>query len=152
MVTYVLSISGYSASSLHCCWSVITSTDSTSSVPRTLSIQHCSECCKCFLLAVLPCYNLSGLLKSFSTRANWPQTLLNKQSTWPSTENLSSPFSITFIICFSPMAIFPSVLMPVLIHKKEVVPLYNASVILLFISSSLNPGLYLWRMTCTYPK
>ena len=52
-----------------------------------------------------------------------------------------------FIICFSPMAIFSSVLMPVLIYKKEVVPLYNASVILLFISSSLNPGLYLWRMT-----
>ena len=45
------------------------------------------------------------------------------------------------------MAIFSSVLMPVLIYKKEVVPLYNASVILLFISSSLNPGLYLWRMT-----
>ena len=52
-----------------------------------------------------------------------------------------------FIIFFSPMAIFSSVLMPVLIYKKEVVPLYNASVILLFISSSLNPGLYLWRMT-----
>ena len=31
-----------------------------------------------------------------------------------------------FIIFFSPMAIFSSVLMPVLIYKKEVVPLYNA--------------------------
>ena len=57
-----------------------------------------------------------------------------------------------FVISFSPMAIFSSVLIPVLIYKKEVVPLYNASVILLFISSSLNPGLYLWRMTCTYSK
>ena len=57
-----------------------------------------------------------------------------------------------FIICFLPMAIFSSVLMPVLLYKKEMVTLYNASVIWLFISSSLNPSHYLWRMTCTYPK
>ena len=37
-VLTILSISGYSASSLHCCWSVITPTDSTSSVPCTLSV------------------------------------------------------------------------------------------------------------------
>ena len=119
-----------------------------------------------FLLAVLHCYNLSGLLQSFSNNSRTSATN-PLERIGPKRYSTSNPhvqvqkkiclhYSLSivaiFVISFSPMAIFSSVLVPVLIYKKEVVPLYNASVILLFISSSLNPGLYLWRMTCTYPK
>lgn len=37
-------------------------------------------------------------------------------------------------------------LMPVLDNEKETVPLLNFSFLLVFMSSSLNPVLYLWGM------
>ena len=50
-----------------------------------------------------------------------------------------------FLICYLPMAISFG-LIPVLNSEKETVPLLNFSFLLVFMSSSLNPALYLWRM------
>ena len=50
-----------------------------------------------------------------------------------------------FLICYLPMAISFG-LIPVLNCEKETVPLLNFSFLLVFMSSSLNPVLYLWRM------
>ena len=50
-----------------------------------------------------------------------------------------------FLICYLPMAISFG-LIPVLNYEKETVPLLNFSFLLAFMSSSLNPVLYLWRM------
>ena len=50
-----------------------------------------------------------------------------------------------FLICYLPMAISFG-LIPVLNYEKETVPLLNFSFLLVFMSSSLNPALYLWRM------
>ena len=50
-----------------------------------------------------------------------------------------------FLICYLPMAITFG-LIPVLNYEKETVPLLHFSFLLVFMSSSLNPALYLWRM------
>ena len=50
-----------------------------------------------------------------------------------------------FLICYLPIAISFG-LIPVLNYEKETVPLLNFSFLLAFMSSSLNPVLYLWRM------
>ena len=50
-----------------------------------------------------------------------------------------------FLICYLPIAISFG-LIPVLNYEKESVPLLNFSFLLAFMSSSLNPVLYLWRM------
>jgi len=50
-----------------------------------------------------------------------------------------------FLICYLPMAISFG-LIPVLNYEKETLPLLNFSFLLAFMSSSLNPVLYLWRM------
>ena len=50
-----------------------------------------------------------------------------------------------FLISYLPIAISFG-LIPVLNYEKETVPLLNFSFLLAFMSSSLNPVLYLWRM------
>ncbi|CAH3168365.1 unnamed protein product [Porites lobata] len=50
-----------------------------------------------------------------------------------------------FLICYLPIAISFG-LIPVLNYEKESLPLLNFSFLLVFMSSSLNPALYLWRM------
>ena len=50
-----------------------------------------------------------------------------------------------FLICYLPISITFG-LIPVLNYEKETVPLLNFSFLLAFMSSSLNPVLYLWRM------
>ena len=50
-----------------------------------------------------------------------------------------------FLICYLPISITFG-LIPVLNYEKETVPLLNFSFLLAFMSSSLNPALYLWRM------
>ena len=50
-----------------------------------------------------------------------------------------------FLICYLPMAISFG-LTPVLNNEKETLPLLSFSFLLVFMSSSLNPALYLWRM------
>ena len=52
---------------------------------------------------------------------------------------------LLFSVCFLPFVIYISLLLP-LGNRPELGIAFNVSMLLLFLSSSLNPGLYVWRM------